>query len=725
MPIITLHTLGTVDLRGPGEVPLRAVLAQPKRFALLAYVAVAGAGGPQRRDVLLGLFWPDQDTERGRAALRQALRFLRREMGEDIVVNIGDDALSISDSLLRCDALEFRHACEDKRFEDALRVYSGDFLDGFFVPNAAPEFDDWLEAERQGQRMQALDAARNLIAQARADGDLSLAVQWARRATAIAPDDEGAQRVLLTLLDESGDRAGALRAYDDFAAALMRQLGVAPSKETEALVAAMRSNGARTPTGPRAVSLDARKRIAVLTFVNMTADAEQDFLCNGLTEELLAVLSRLGQLRVVPVGRNFGLEGRAPDLKRFREQLDVDAVLDGTIWRGGAIGRINAHLVDAATGTQLWADSYEREWQHVSALQGSLARSIAGAIHLALTGESATLPQRPTADVEAYNLYLKGRFHWANRVAAPLRALEYLNQAVAADPNFALAHAAIADVYNTAASWETSTLPPWEAVPKAQAAAIRALEIDPHLAEAHAALGYISAHFLHDLDAAEHQLCRALSINPDYQHAHHWYSHLAMAEGRVDESLQWSLRALQSDPLDPIISIHLAWHYWCARRYEDVLEQCARTSEFDASGILNPMFSGLAHIQRGDAAAAIDAHRDAVARSSGSGICVCALGYSYAAGGERKLARQVLKRLREIGVARGMFGYEMAIIHGALGETDRAFAELDRAYRERSSWMIYLNVDPRLDRLRGDPRFASMLDKIGLLRFVRDPPRHS
>jgi Flp pilus assembly protein TadD len=222
-------------------------------------------------------------------------------------------------------------------------------------------------------------------------------------------------------------------------------------------------------------------------------------------------------------------------------------------------------------------------------------------------------------------------------------------------------------------------------------------------------------HYLWDWAGSEAQLRHALALKTHYGHAHHWLSHLLMARGRVRESLDASLQALECDPLDVVINIHLAWHYWFAREYERALEQCERTAELDSKEHWAPMFAGFAYIERGEAAAAIDAHRTALERSNGSPVSVAALGYSYAAGGERRLAKGVLRRLQDLGAHRGMYGYEMAIIHGALGEFDVAFDQLARAQRERSTWMAYLNVDPRLDRLRSDPRFVAFLEPIGLM----------
>jgi serine/threonine-protein kinase len=242
------------------------------------------------------------------------------------------------------------------------------------------------------------------------------------------------------------------------------------------------------------------------------------------------------------------------------------------------------------------------------------------------------------------------------------------------------------------------------------------LECDPRLAEAHTALGYANTHYLWDWEAAERQFRHALALKPHYGHAHHWLSHLLIAHGRVDESLLASRQAIECDPLDVVFNVHLAWHFWLARNYDQVLEQSARTAELDPNEQWVPMFSGFAHIELGDAGAAIDAHRLALQRSNSSPVMFGALGYSYAAGGEPKLARGILKRLETLGADGGMYGYEMGIIHGALGNFDLAFDHLRRAQRQHSSWLAYIGVDPRVDRLRGDPRFQEILRSIGLDR---------
>lgn len=679
--------------------------------------------------LFLGLFWPDSNSERARAALRQAVRFLRRELDPDVVAGNSDGDLSVNTSALDCDASAFERACAENRHAEALELYRGDFLAGLFIPDASPEFDEWLEGRRGLLRRKAIAAATALIAACRDANQLAFAVQWTRRAIGLSPDDEELQRTLFRLLNDLGDRAGALRAYEEFASSLERQLGVGPSVTTQALIAAIRAGESASPASGTASAVDARKGLALLTFVNMTGDPEQDFLCHALTEELRVALSRDEGIRVVPVFEEFAFKGRKPDLEMIRSRLRVDTILDGTVWRAGGMVRISAHLIDVISAHQLWAESFERESQHVSSLLDQIARSLAAGIQLTLTGRAPSPPvERPTRHVEAYNLYLRGRFHWNKRPKETNLALQYLNQAVELDPAFALAHAALADAYNTLGAWEASSLPPLEAFPKAHKAAVTALELVPQLAEAHTALGYASTLYLWDWDAAERQFRHAITLKPTYGHAHHWLSHLLVARGRVDESLESSLRALECDPLDVVFNFHLAWHFWYARQYDRVLEQCERTAELDSAEQWVPWFKGVALIERGEVAAAIDAHRLALERSNGSLTMLGALGYAYAVGGERRLARSVLKRLHESGTHRGMLGYEMGLIHGGLGETDQAFVQLQRALTERSTWLPYLGADPRLDRLRGDKRFAALLRAIGLDNVQTTTPaaeRHS
>lgn len=318
------------------------------------------------------------------------------------------------------------------------------------------------------------------------------------------------------------------------------------------------------------------------------------------------------------------------------------------------------------------------------------------------------------ADPAARAAYLHGRFHWTRRPRESAKALACLEQAVALAPDFAPAHAALADVYNTLGSWESGALTPADAFPRAQRAAQRALALDPCCAAAHTSLAYATAHYDWQWGRAAQQFERALALEPGYAHAHHWHAHLLVAQRRFDAALAAGQRALELQPLDIIINVHLAWHHWLARDADAAIEQAARTAHLDDTDHWPPFFRGMACAMCGRVGDAVDALRDACRLSKGNAVMRAGLGYVYAAAGERRAAQQVLREFDAAADAQHRFAYEAAVICAALGETERAFARLHDALATRSGWMPYLGVDPRLDPLRGDPRYAQLERSLGL-----------
>ena len=705
-PRLDLHTLGTIDLRRAGE-QMRPVLAQPKRFALFVYLAARRARGFTRRDSILPLFWPEHDESRARTSLRQSLRFLRTALGDDVFERRGDDEIRVADTVA-FDADAFAAAVRDGKLEEALDLYRGDFLAGFFVAGNGPEFDQWLEDERATLRETAMRSAMSLAAKLEQRSDPVTAARWVRRAVSLNPHDEAAQRRLIALLDAAGDRAGALHAYESFARRLEREMEVRPSKATQILAAEIRQRPEKlaiVSSGPAASARTTAPTSIVVAPFGYQGPPEDAHLGEALAEE---IRSALRSIHGVHVASRLESDARHASHR-------TGPVLSGDVIREGSRVRITARLMDAGDRRELWSDSYVREMTDVFALQERLARAIAGALRITLAAETtAPLVRRPTNDLSAYNLYLRGRYHWNRRPRETLKGLEFFERAIAIDPLFALAHAGIADVYNTLGSWEAAQLPSWDAFPKAHAAAMKALEIDPTLAEAHTPLAYAEVHYLWRWDEAEKTFRRALALDPSYVHAHHWHSHFLMAQGRTSESLDASRRALEIDPLDLIINVHLAWHYWLAREQDAAIDQAARTAELEERNPWSPFFAGLAHAAQGDFANAIARHRDAIPLSGESTVMRAALGYSLAAGGERSKAMEVVRGLEAIADTKPVSAYEIAVIHNALGETDQAFQWLDRAYEERSAWLAYLAVDPRLDGLRRDERFVALLRGVGL-----------
>ena len=694
------------------------MLAQPKRFALLTYLSVERERGYARRDALATLLWPDLDEDHARGSLRQSVRFLRKTLGPDVIESCGEESLAVRATTISCDAVAFEHACANGDLAAALELYRGSFLEGFVLPGA-PAFEQWLQSRRAELRDQVVRAASTLAQREESAGNAGAAIQCARRVVALAPHDEAAERRLIALLNRTGNRAGALEEYEAFERRLADDYNVEPSSETRALMRSVRATAPRPSERTAALhsvttydALDgapALSSVAVLPFVDAQREGGGDYFTEGITDELIATLARVSGLHVASRSASFAAHPPGADARAIGERLQVAAVVEGTVWRSADRLRIGARLTSTADGIVLWAQTYDRDSADVFAVQDQIAQEV---VRILRPNERPGRPVGRTGDVEAYKLYLKGRHHFAKRPRETRKSLEYFEQAIARDPHFALAHAGIADGYNTLGSWEAGILPASEAAPRARSAAEAALAIDPGLAEAHTALAYASTHFLWRWDEAERGFRRAIALNEHYVEAHHWFSHLLMATGRTAESLMESEHALALDPVSVVMNFHLAWHHWLAREYDACIEQCHRTLELDPHDQWPPFFLGVAYGHKGMFGAAISEHRKALARSNGSPVMLGALGYAYVVAGETSAAREVLRQLEELSTQRHVSAYEIGVIHGALGDADLAFRWLERAFVERSAWLAYLNVEPRLDVLRPDPRFASLRDRV-------------
>lgn len=715
----SLRTLGAIELLLPDGEQARPVLAQPKRLALLVYLAMAP--GFVRRDTLLPLFWGEYDTAHGRTALRQAVHFLRRALGPGVIVGRGGEELAIGAGAIALDATRFEQSLRTGALAEALALYRGDFLCGFFVSGSSTGLETWIDTTRVRLHDMATRTAIALAAREERERPDS-ALHWVRYAAALAPNDEAIQRRLITLLDASGDPVGALHTYDSLQHRLASEYEIEPSRETAQIAATIRSR--RAPERP--ASTDAKRRvngdrplpnapmpgsIAVLPLA-FTGPATEQLLGDGVAEDIRQALRAIDGLHVLSRLESEDAAGRPADLAALRRS-GVGAVLTGEIERTGTLLSMRVRLTQLADERVLWRDTYERDARDFFAMARRLVQAIAAALRIALAHETTErILRTPTADVEAYHLYLQGRRHWNNRREA-LAALEYFQLALVRDPMFALAYVGVADAYNTLGSWETSQLPAWEAFPRAQAAAAKALELVPELPEALASLAYGQSHYLWRWEQGEREITAALALRPSYSHGHHWHSHLLMALGRVDESFLASERAIALDPRDVTISSHLGWHHWCAREWDLAVDATFRTSALAPEDHWAPCFRGLALAGRGETVEAIGAFRHSLALAGGSPAQLGALGWGLAVDGDHAGARAIARTLQGIAETRHIATYETAMIHVALGDVDAAFDWLDRAYEERAAWLTYLRVDPRLDPIRGDPRFVALSRAVG------------
>lgn len=455
--------------------------------------------------------------------------------------------------------------------------------------------------------------------------------------------------------------------------------------------------------------------IAVLPFANLSADPDHEYLTEGITESIINHLSRVSHLRVVPRSTVFHLHRQERDPLDIGRALRVRAVLTGRVLQRGDALVVKTELLDVQKESQLWGEQYQRTLAAIFDVQEEIAREISAQLRLKLSREEQSrLTERPTRNLEAYQLYLKGRYFWNRRPQGLKRGIDYFEQALEKDSRFALAYAGLADSYNTLGSWENSALRPTEAMPKALDAARRALELDPTLAEAHTALAYSKLHYERDLHETDAGFSRALALNPNYVHAQHWYSHYYMARGHVEASLDASLRAYALDPLDLIINAHLIWHYWLARQPDEALSHAEKTRELDQQSIWPSFFAGLALEQKSMFDEAASAFRQANALTPDMTFVRAALAHSLALGGEKKAAQKILRELEREREHRYVPAYDLALIHLGLGEIELSLRWLGAALEERSGWMAYLRVEPRLDSLRSTPEFAQLIDLAGL-----------
>src|SRR2546425_2930415 len=457
--------------------------------------------------------------------------------------------------------------------------------------------------------------------------------------------------------------------------------------------------------------------IAVLPFTNQNHDPDSDYLSDGLTESIINSLTQLPNLKVIARSSVFRYKGKETDPMAGGKELAVRSVLTGRISQRGDSLVISTELLDVRDNKQLWGEQYTEKVSDLLSLQREMAKEITSNLRLKLSSaDQGRVTKHYTDNPEAYQLYLKGRFYWNKRTEEGLRkSIEYFQQAIEKDPTYALAYTGIADCYALETLHiDVGSRSPSEAAPKAKAAAMKALEMDDTLAEAHTSLAFISLNFDWDWAGAEREFKRAIELNSNYDNAHHWYSHYLMAMGRTQESLAESKRALELDPISLIMNVHLGWHYTNARQYDLATEQLSKALEMDPNYGLGHWYLGLAYEQEGKYSEAENELRKAKDLLKDSEGIAADMGHVYAVSGKKDQALKVIDELKELSKRRYVSSYRLAIIYIGLKEKDQAFEWLENAYRESSDLLVYLKVEPRLDSLRSDSRFTDLVRRVGL-----------
>jgi serine/threonine-protein kinase len=454
--------------------------------------------------------------------------------------------------------------------------------------------------------------------------------------------------------------------------------------------------------------------IAILPFANASNEPDADYLSDGITESIINNLSQVPKLRVMARSTVFRYKGREADPREVGRDLNVRAVLTGRVLNRGELLIIKVELVDAFDGSQLWGEQYNRKLADIFSIEEEISKEISEKLRLKLSGaQKKRLAKHHTENTAAYQLYLKGRFHWNKRTEEELKkGIGYFEQSKALDPNYVLAYAGLADSYNILVSY--SALAPKEAFPKAKAAAKRALEIDERVGEAHASLAFVMFGYDWDFEEAEREFKRSIELNPGYAGAHMWYAAYLAAMGRSDEAETEIYRAQELDPLSLPIVTNVGWIHYLARQYDKSIEDYKKALEMDPHFVLAHRRLGQTYEQKGMFDDAIAEFQKTLSTFAGDTESIAALGHAYAASGRVAEAHAIIDNLTEYGKQRYIPSYFNAQIHAALGQADQAFEWLEKSYEERYGFLIYLKVEPRFDPLRNDPRFEELTRRVGL-----------
>jgi TolB-like protein/tetratricopeptide (TPR) repeat protein len=470
--------------------------------------------------------------------------------------------------------------------------------------------------------------------------------------------------------------------------------------------------GASVQTEHSKTSAISDKSIAVLPFANLSHDPDNAYFAAGIQDEVITRLSKVGDLKVISCTSTQRFKSSPDDVPAIAAQLKVANILEGSVQRTADAVRVNVQLIKGESDTHLWADTFDRKLTDIFAVESEIAKTIASTLQAKLTGsEQTAITAQPTENTEAYQLYLKGRFFWNKRTGQNLnKAADYFNQAIAADPKYALAYVGLADSYVLMSYYGSGT--PQDCYPKAKAATEKALQLDDSLAEAHASLGQVFCYHL-DFAPAIKEFERAIELNPNYPTAHQWFGSSALtALGQFDKAIAEVKRAIELDPLSLVINTDLGNTYYRARRYDQAIDQLRKTIDMDPGFYYAHWNLGSALAAKGALGPAIEDYQKARSLNDDPSM-LGLLGHALAISGNRAEAMKIRDQLETISKQRYVSAYSFALIYLGLGDKDQAIKYLEKGYQDRAGDALrFIQVEPILDPLRGDPRFEALVQKI-------------
>lgn len=463
------------------------------------------------------------------------------------------------------------------------------------------------------------------------------------------------------------------------------------------------------PIEPEAEPIDS---LAVIPQEGSDKDFSVEYLSDGITESIINVLSRIPKLRVLACSTVFRFKGKDVDPQEVGKILNVKAVMMIRVLRFGEKLIIRSELVKVEDGSQLWGEQYNRSPSDILELQEEIAKAITESLKFKLTrNDQISLAKRATYDSEAYHLYLRGRYFWTKYSKEwVLKAIEVFKEAIAIDSHYALAYCGLADAYFRLSNVH---FPPREVLPKAKEAALRAVEIDPELAEAHASLGLVKVYYDHDWNGAEYEFRKAVRLNPDLVLAHQRFGSYLTFMGRFEESIRHYETALEIDPFSLQINMNLATTYFLRGEYDRAIRHLSKTTELEPNYMPTLFVQGCVYIQQGQLEEAIEQFQAIYKHDEEAYLAMGFMGYAHALAGQQAEAETLRNVLQEISERKYVSPYSLLVIHLALGPEERVFELLEQLYEERNDWLVWLKVSPELRTVRNHPRFKSLLRRVG------------
>jgi serine/threonine-protein kinase len=451
--------------------------------------------------------------------------------------------------------------------------------------------------------------------------------------------------------------------------------------------------------------------IAVLPFIDMSPQKDHEYFCDGLAEELINALTKIESLRVAARTSAFQYKSHQADIREIGRQLNVETILDGSVRKAGKRLRITAELIGTTDGYHMWSEKYDRDFDDIFSIQDEIAHTIVQTLQLKLTESTdKKLVQRYTNDMEAYNLYLKGRHHWRSRTHSGLqKSIEYFQEAIQKDPQYALAYSGLADSFSILGFY--AFIPAMEAYSKAMEAAEQSLKLDPMLAEGHLSLGAVFLYFDYNWTRGEAAIKRSIELDPKLAVAHCWYSGFLTLAGRYDESAIEAQKALELDPLSPLFASFAGFNLIWRRQYDQALNELYKALEIDPQFLLAVWYSGMAYMNKGAYEKAIEYLQRSVEISEESSFFQSYLAMAYGFAGDNKRANELLEKMKKTAETKYVAPFHFARGYLGLKQIDQVFIELEKAYQERNV-LIYLPNAPEFDSIRSDPRFNAILSKV-------------